>query len=184
MNGVFRLLDFFYFEGGDLDRNLLTYLSSETNVVQTDGVIFSREKSNNGMELIHVLVNDKEVYSFWNNPYKTKKPKGSTGGKKPYVIIMTQEVEVLRNKKVNGIEEALGLLLVLSPNTEWHTGRLINKRNKNSLKYEELLKISGSTKYKFEKLMKILKDNDLLTHTPEGYFISSKLIKKGKMSKE
>lgn len=164
-----------------MDKLLLSYFSNESNVVEVKALI-SREKTDKGMELIHISVDGKEVYSFWYNPVSEKKvssPK-NTGGKKPYVMLMVEKLEELRESGTNNVEEAIGFLVLLSDNIEWHTGRLINKRSKKSLKYADLLSKYSNGKYRFEKLMKLLSDNNLLEHKPEGYFISRHLIKKGK----
>ncbi|MDF2563710.1 MAG: hypothetical protein K0Q53_105 [Massilibacillus sp.] len=166
-----------------MDKNLLAFLNKEINVIKTE-VIISREPTNKGTELIHFSVGEKELYQVWKNSNDNNVKPKSTGGKKPYIMLMVQEVIKLKKTSIENIEEVIGFLVLLAENIEWNTGKLINKRSKKPLKYVDLQKTYSGSKYKFEKTMKILKNNDLLTHTPEGYFISSKLIKKGKMSKE
>lgn len=166
-------------EGGSLDRDLLNYLSNETNVVKVNAII-SREKTDKGIEYIHVTVGEKEIYTFWNNPSKSKEatPK-NTGGKKPYVMLMVQKMAELQKSGIKNIEENIGFLVLLSENIEWNTGRVIHKRSKKSLKYLDLQEIYTSGKYKFEKIMKSLSDNKLMKYKEDGYYISSELIKKG-----
>lgn len=156
----------------------MAFFNNEINVVKTE-VIMSREKTDKGMEYIHVNIEGKERYSFWNNPSKEKTSPKSMGGKKPYVMLMVQKVTELQKQGIKNIEEIIGFLVLLSDNIEWNTGRIINKRSKKSLKYIDLQNKHSGGKYKFEKTMKLLADNSLLEHKPEGYFISSDLIKKG-----
>lgn len=161
-----------------MDKKILAYLNNETNVIKTDA-IFSREKTDKGVEYIHVSFGDEERYTFWNNPLKEKSPPKSMGGKKPYVMLMVQKVTELQKKGIKNIEEIIGFLVLLSDNIEWNTGRIINKRSKKPLKYSDLQNKHSGGKYKFEKTMKLLSENSLLEHKPEGYFISTDLIKKG-----
>jgi hypothetical protein len=159
---------------------LLAFKNKEINVVKGEFII-SRESLDNGVDFIHVTCadNGKEVYSFWQNTNKTDEEPKSMGGKKPYVMLMLQELSKLQEGGIKGIEDAVGFLTIISDNIRWNTGLVVNKRSKKPLKYTDLQKIYSGSKYKFEKTMKFLKDHNLLTHTPEGYFISRELIKKG-----
>ena len=161
-----------------MDNNLADFLRGDSNVVKVETVI-SREKTTHGTELIHVMVGDQEVYNFWRNPNKIKGPPKHTGGKKPYVLLMVEQMDLLRNSKINNIEELIGFLVCLSNNIEWHTGKLVHKRSKKQLKYTDLQKLFSGGKRKLDRVLADLKTHDLLFNTTEGYFISNKLIKKG-----
>jgi hypothetical protein len=156
----------------------------------------SREIKSNGWEFYTETIIDpndrsKDViwHTYWVNPHEKSKGKPKhTGGKKPYSMLMTEEIQNLRKKlKENGVknaEEVLGYIFVLTEHSEFNTNRLINKRNKKSLQYKDLLEVLDCSSNKLNKMIKILKDNNLLTHTNEGYFISQEFIKKGKSKKK
>ena len=126
---------------------------------------------------------------IWYNPNKKKpkdpnNPKG-TGGKEPYVLIMQNRLidlrKELREKGVKNVEEIIGYVFTLTQYIQWSTGKLVQKkRSKKPLQYSDMVEIFNCSKPKLNKIINILKDNNLLSSTNEGYFISQKFIKKGK----
>jgi hypothetical protein len=134
-----------------MKKELLEYLSGERNAVK-DEFILSREKSGKS-ELLYVSHADMQspLYALWSGPkakakakrckqveaesvalvkYEEVKPK-HTGGKRPYVMLMEG-----KSNEINSLSlEASGLLLKLfyGGNIEWHTGRVIRKRDKKSM---------------------------------------------------
>ena len=164
-----------------MNADLIDYLQNNSNVVSVN-VIISRETTKNGSQYIHINAGDKVLYEFWHNPNKQddNKPK-STGGKKPYLMLMVQEIEKLRSSGVKNTEELIGFIACLGQNVEWNTGKLIHKRSKKPLKYKELQNMFQCGKRKLDRVLGDLKSNGLLVNTQEGYFISSDLVKKGKM---
>lgn len=135
------------------------------------------------------------MFSFWNNPKKknrekiivdengveaTEIPPKHTGGKKPYIMVMQEEVERLRSEGVKGVEELIGYCVSMGKYIEWNTGKLIHKRSKKPLKYSDLLDIYKCSNNKLSRMISEMKEHDLLYKTEEGYFISSRLLKKGK----
>lgn len=171
-----------------MDENLLKFLNGETNVYEGP-LKLTRDKTNNGPQYIRVclpnlegITND-ELYKFWHNPKTNKKNKETpkhTGGKKPYLMLMIDEIEELRSQGVKNIEELIGYVACLGKYIEWNTGKLIHKRSKKPIQYKDLLNIYGCSNKKLNKMINLMKEHDLLYHTDEGYFISSKYIKKGK----
>lgn len=120
---------------------------------------------------------------LWYNPAKktkTEKQPKHTGGKQPYIMLMVNEVESLREQGVKNIEELIGYVVILGKYIEWNTGKLIHKRSKKPLMYKDLQEIYSCSKPKLNKMINLMKEHDLLYYTDEGYFISSKYIKKGK----
>jgi len=172
-----------------LDDELRLYLFGNHNAAITT-VVLLREPASDGMEHITIKTADGEntLYEFWHNSNKVAKqnkgPPRHTGGKSPYVKLMTEEIRRMQKEGLNGREECLGVLLYLSDNIEWGTGRLINKRSKKPLQRADLSKVLGYSNEKLNRIIKNLKDNDLLAYSPEGYFISSRLIQKGTNKKE
>ena len=141
----------------------------------------SRETAPNGYELIHVLVDGVEWYSFWHNP-KTKtrdSPPKNTGGKKPYLMVMVQEIELLRGRGVDNVEELVGFIVCLGKSIEWSTGRLIKGRKKESMQYADLVQMFSGGRRKLDRIIKQLKDHELIYHSNDGYFVGRKIIKKG-----
>jgi hypothetical protein len=163
-----------------MDKNLVKYVVGETDIAQAN-VILVREKTNKGMQRIQVKCGDDLLYEFWHNPSgkQGRSPPKHSGGKKPYIMLMVEQVEELRKQGVKDVEELIGFLVCLGNFVEWNTGRLIQKRSKKSLRYDDLLKLVSFGKRKLDKIITELKKHDLLFNTTEGYFISGKLIKKG-----
>ena len=167
---------------------MLKFLNYETNVVLIGGYfMISREIAPNGYEHIteYIITSDGEKVEyrkFWHNPKITevdKKPK-HTGGKKPYLMVMINEIEKLRDQGVKNVEELIGYVACLGKYIEWNTGRLIHKRSKKPIQYKDLVEIYKVSKPKLNKMINLMKEYDLLYYTDEGYFISSKYVKKGK----
>jgi len=158
------------------------FINGQCNVIKAEAII-SREKTTSGTELIHISVGDYEVYQFWNNPNKpvNSKPK-HTGGKKPYLLVSVTKMNELRNT-INNAEELIGYLVCLGNNIEWNTGKLIHTRNKKPLKYIDLSRVLKCGKKKLDRIIRELKSNSLLINNSDGYFISTKLIRKGKTVK-
>jgi len=175
-----------------MDKELLKYLNHGSNIYIGELKI-TRDIAPNGREYIRICLPDesggsgKQLYEHWYNPSAKKKTTESpkhTGGKKPYLMLMVDEVEKLREGGVKNVEELIGYVVCLGKYVEWNTGRLIHKKNKTPLKYSDLLKIYGCSKPKLNKMISLMKEHELLYYTDMGYYISSKYIKKGKMHKE
>jgi len=175
-----------------MEKNLLDFLNGNTNVLIPQGVTITRDKAPNGQEYITVKIdNDNReltLYSFWHNPNKParkdKDPPKHTGGKKPYIMLMVEEIDRLRKSGVRNVEELAGYLVSLGKYVEWNTGKLVQPRTKNPLKYKEIQTIFGCGNKKLNRLLGEMKENELLYSTDGGYVISSRLIKKGKPNKE
>jgi hypothetical protein len=142
---------------------------------------------------------DKEYRALWNKYFRNyfgeykepdNKPK-SMGGKKPYAMLMTEEVKNLLEKNIKNVDEVLGFLTILSGYMEFHTGKLIDKRQRLKkkqlpLQYNDLLEVCKYSRTKLDKMLKTAKEYNLIYYEKPlkdnsgGYFISSNIIKKGK----
>lgn len=148
---------------------------------------------------------DKKYKALWNKFHRNyfgeykepdAKPK-SMGGKKPYVMVMSNEIkelkEQLKKKGVKNYNEIIGCLVDFSNYMEWGTGKLIDKRQRLKkkqlpLKYKDLLEISGYSRTKLDNMLRIMKENKLLWNSDgdktnegsKGYFISQIYFKKGR----
>lgn len=161
------------------------------------------QNSNNHLIQEYVLDDkDKKYKALFNKYYRNyygeykdpERKRKTTGGKKPYVMVMLNEIKELKKQlKRDGIKnynEVVGALIDFSEYMEWNTGKLIDtrqrlKKKRLPLKYNDLFEISGYSKGKFENMMKIMKDYRLLWYSDEnkenkGYFISQIYFKKGK----
>lgn len=169
-----------------MNRSTLGFLNGETNVLISGDIIITREQAPGAQHITIKIAgtdNDIELYKFWHSnkpPAATDKPK-HTGGRSPYLMLMINEVEKLREQGVKNVEELLGVIVCLGKNIEWNTGKLIHKRTKKPLKYEDLQGIFKFGNRKLNRIIANLKEHNLLYHTKEGYFIATNLIKKGKM---
>jgi len=169
-----------------VEKDLLRLLNGEINVARFDGLI-RREIMPNGV--IHLIVSnysESEEEMLLCEEYRKpgrEKNKGSpkhTGGKKPYIMLMTDEIEELKKKGVKNIEELIGVLGSLGQHVEWNTGKLIHKRSKKPLQYKDLSTIFTYGNKKMNRILNDLKEHDLLYKSTEGYFVSGRIIKKGK----
>lgn len=174
----------------EVEKELLKFLNREVNALQLN-VVIVRETLPNGVDHLVARPSNEEhrsllVIESWYNPKhppKSEQPK-HTGGKKPYIMLMVDEVEKLRKQGVVNVEELIGYLVCLGKYVEWNTGRLIHKRKKTPLKYKDIQTMFPCGNRKLNRILGELKEHDLLFKTTEGYFISSRFIKKGKTKKQ
>lgn len=185
----------------DLEEiNLQNYIDGISDVLIIGGRFSfktTRERAENGAEYIEEYIIDtktgKEYFlrKLWHNPkkesVKDKSRSKNIGGKQPYFMVMINEVEKLKKLDIKDRLDVTGFITIVGKNIEWNTGRLINVRSKKQLQYKDLLEITGCGKTKLDRILKTMKDNNLLTYVKPsadkvgGYFISSKIIKKGNM---
>jgi hypothetical protein len=172
-------------EGGALDREFLEFLNGNKNAAKTE-VLFLKDEMPNKMQRITIKIDDKPIYEFWVNPKKPRgnKEPGSTGGKKPYIMLMLDEMKKLRDADIKNPVELVGCLAYLAEFVEWGTGRLIKRRAKKPLRYGDLLEILPYGNKKINQILSDLKKYDFLVNNLDGYFISDRLIKKGKKKKQ
>jgi len=174
-----------------MDKKIVDFYNETSDILPLPpGSYLIREKSPNGTNFMTLKMPNGEeelvVDSWWsklNKPAKKDKdPPKHTGGKKPYIMLMVEEIEKLKKGGVKNVEELAGYLVSLGKYVEWNTGRLIQTRNKNPLNYKELQAIFGCGNKKLNRLLGDMKEHELLYSTDGGYVISSRLIKKGKMN--
>ena len=180
-----------------MKKELLDYLNGVTNAVR-DEFILSREKSGDSelLYLSHQEFGD-PLYTLWSSAKSRKrkvkksailepiavekvvevKPK-NTGGKKPYTMIMEDQPELFDAMSI----EASGLVMKLigGGHIEWHTGRLIRKRDKKSMTYAMFLDLNIKPT-KLRKAMVELSKNKIISYSRKerAYFISRGIAKKG-----
>ena len=111
----------------------------------------------------------------------TSKPK-TMGGKQPYLMVMINEIEAMKKSEFTAgdINEQIGYLCCLGKNIEWNTGKLINTKTKQALKYNDLMKLFKCSNKKLNRLIGQMKENEIIYGTAQGYFVSRRFIKKGK----
>lgn len=172
-------------EGLEIEKNLIRFLNREINVVRVSYIITRVQTFSNGVD--HIVARPEgssfffEFEKYYNSTQQQKNdhPK-HTGGKKPYIMLMIEEVEDLRKKGVKNVEELIGYLVCLGRYVEWSTGRLVKKRSKKPLQYKDLKEIFPCGNKKLNRVLSDLKEHDLLYSTQEGYFVSNRIIKKGR----
>jgi hypothetical protein len=162
-----------------MKKDIMDYLAGKRNVVKDEFVV-SREKARDS-ELIYISHPkiEKPVYTFWHSRKQNGKsvtPK-HTGGKKPYVILMIDEIVKLMDSGLPA--EYAGYLLYLTPYIEWGTGRLVCGRKKRKMKHADLQKVFSRRRQEMLHILAGLKNHNLLTYTKEGYFISRDIVKRG-----
>lgn len=166
-------------------QGLHDYLLGKVNAVKLgEHAVLSRELTPTGFQHLILTLLDEEYMDAWKNPVKSKSkglPK-HTGGKKPYLLLMSQEVMKLKEQGITNVEELVGFLICVGSagSIEWGTGRLVKKRSKRPLKYVDLENMFSGGRTKLNRILGELKEHDLLFYTQEGYFVSTKIIKKGR----
>ena len=172
----------------DMEKELIKFLNGEVNAVRLDVTIVREVITDDIDRLVVRSVDDEHKdyvisESFIKKKRKSNNPKHA-GGKHPYIMLMVNEVEKLREQGIKNVEELIGYLVCLGKYIEWNTGRLVKKRSKKPLQYKDLQKTFPCGNKKLNRILGELKDNDLLFGTQEGYFISPRLIKRGKMKQQ
>ncbi len=168
-----------------MNKELLAFINGEVNAFKQEDIVISRAKLSNGSQHVRISIvgTDTPLYEFWHkrgSPAGDSPPK-HTGGKKPYIMVMVDEIEKLKETEgLKNAEELIGYLVSLSRYIEWSTGKLVKKRSKKPLKYSNLQAMFTCGNKKLNRILNQLKEHDLLFSTQEGYFISRKFIKKGK----
>jgi hypothetical protein len=161
-------------------EEMLKYLRGERNVVR-DEFILSRER---GDKSDFILVQHPEIqepiYSFWvSRQRRAKRTAGPkhTGGRKPYVMVMIQELTALIASGVPA--DVVGYLICLAPYIEWGTGKLLVGRKKRQMKAEDIAEVFKKSYRHTLRILDEMKKYGLLSCEEGGYFISRSLIKKG-----
>ena len=164
------------------------YISGERNATR-DEFILSRESTGNA-EYINVSLPDgiEPIYTLWTKkPQKRKaikatgeivKPK-HTGGKRPYVMLMQDQTDVLNTLST----EAAGLLLKLIGGgfIEWHTGKIIDRRTKKPLTLATIRARYKLGERKTKALIKELTVNKIIKYDRKqrAYILNPKFARKG-----
>jgi len=165
-----------------IEKGLLDYLNRYRNAVRAE-VDICRDVTNDGNE--HIIINvpgvTEPLYDFWCAP-KIKKAKDpdnpkTMGGKKPYTMMMDDEIEKLFDK---GFPiEYFGYAAKLSKVINWKTGVVKKKRNKKAFDFNDLITTWGVNERKGRDIIKTLSKYHLLSQDTEGYKISRQYMKKG-----
>jgi hypothetical protein len=165
-----------------IDKGLLDYLNKNKNAVKTVLEI-SRDVKQDGREHIIITIPgiSDPLFDFWQNP-KIKKAKDpdnpkTMGGKKPYVMLMVDEVEKLFN---SGFPiEYFGYAAKLAKTINWNTGIVKKKRSKKAFTFNDMIETWGVNERKGREIIKALNKYHLLSQDNEGYKISRQFIRKG-----
>ena len=166
-----------------MDKELAKFLSGETNFYK--GELSIGRESIVGKPTSYFIMKSGDVVlkEWWGTigkkPQKQEdKESKSMGGKKPYTMLMSEKLQQLRKDGKLKLDE-LGFLTALTPNIEWGTGKIIDKRSKEALTAKDIEGLLGISHNTLNRYVKGLKEIKLLTVSKDGYFISAELFKKG-----
>jgi len=185
-----------------MKKDMVDYLNGDTNVVR-DEFILGREKAG-GKEIIIVSLPEREkpLYSLWNAPvfraksnykavetengvqFEREKPK-SIGGKRPYSMLMADEIARLINAGLS--TEAAGAILKLGATCiEWTTGRIRSPKGKRSMGRNEMAKYLRLSDRGIKAVLRELIKLKVIRYDrcKRSYFMSRNIIKKGAVSHE
>lgn len=177
-----------------MKKETMEYLNGERNVTQ-DEFIIGREKSGKAEYIIISIPGDKKpIYTLWNSKKHKKsftvkkqdddieiekaKAKG-TGGKKPYTMMMLEQIEKLYKSGLSN--DGAGFLLCFNRFIEWNTGRLYDKHTKKALSAKDISKYTNTGIVKTRSILKELTTLNVLAYdkAQKSYFINRNVIKKG-----
>lgn len=176
-----------------LKKETIEYIRGDRNAVK-DEFILSRERAG-ASELVRVSHPDlkEPIYSLWHTKKrktgacltsdkgKPAKPK-HTGGKKPYVILLQEDTQE------NLSLEASGFLwrLVRGGHVEWHTGRLVRKRDKAALTRAMMQKQFSIGAGRLRRILGELTAEKILVYdrSARAYFIDRSIARKGGVLRE
>jgi len=167
--------------GIGMKKETLEYLRGERNATM-DEFILSRERTHSS-ELVYINHPElpEPLYTFWSsrgNKGRSKRKPKHTGGKKPYVMLMVEELVSLMRKGLP--PESAGYLLYLAPFIEWGTGRLVFGRKKRQMTVSDIEKVFRKSRRATLYIIAELRRHDLIIYSSEeGYFVSRDLIKRG-----
>ncbi len=175
-----------------MKKETVEYLLGERNAVK-DEFIISREKAGES-ELVVVSHPDVEdpIYRLWSRAkkhrhYKLKnhdadvEPQGrpkTTGGKKPYIMLM-QGQEII--PALSFLAAGLLLKIFNGGHVEWHTGRVVYGRKKESMTQGVMAKCFDTGKAKIKVIIAELVEKKVMRYDRKkrAYFVSRTIAKKG-----
>ena len=152
-------------------------LGVSATVAQT---IFTREESPD-KQSEHISIRDKDIehsyYEFWNTKKGLKPPKKrSTGNKKGYVKLYNEKLVELSAK----LSDAdMGFLVKLSPLIDWDNGALTDKRKKEKLSADDLIRILKMPERNFYRRMSALAGAGVAYRKDDCYYVNRSYMAKG-----
>ena len=163
-----------------MDKQLLDFQNRTVNALNTDGKGISIIRDSvRGVDKFTILVDGVPWKIFWEKVEKPlsleKKPPKHTGGKPSYIKIMLKEVQQQKDLSIEGA----GFFVKIADNIQWKTNLIIDRRSKKPLVAEDISKIIGQGKNTTLKVIKELREADLLIKDNDGYKISTCLVQKG-----
>lgn len=199
--GSSKTLLLFYFKVVvETEKELMEFMHGERNAIRGDLVI-SRERTDTS-EYYYVSSPENDefrpILKGWakkirvpkTEPMATieevsvaeaavKSSRHSTGGKRPYVMVMQDKEAIVNKLSIN----AFGMLmkLVCFGYVEWGTGKVINRRTKKSLTAKMICEKLGLKIAEGKPLLAELTDSKALRYdrSQKAYFIDRTLAKKG-----
>lgn len=161
------------------DKEYMRFYQKETNFYRSGSLSIGRERIKDKNVDYYVVKMGSEIVHEWfgvlGSAFREKK---NTGGKKPYVMLMSEKLsELLKEKRVT--IEQIGCLTMLSQNIEWGTGRIVQKRSKKPLRAKDIQELLGISHNTLDKIISDLKQNELISVKSDGYYISTDLFKRG-----
>ena len=167
-------------------NNARLFLSGEIDVLDLGGgIILSRERTKRNADLWHFSDGEKDVKQMWVKRSKESMEKDrkdfQTGGREPYTMHMDRAYQELMKRETAGdLMKQFGFVSMVQYFTEYGTGRIVNRRTKKSMTGAEIAKKVGIALPTFKKLVRDMKANGIIEHRADGYYISRRLIKKGR----
>lgn len=163
-----------------MDKEYSRFIRGETNVlIIGEGFVLTRDRMPKRDIDYYVLKREDIIITEWyGNLGERYTKKKSSGGRKPYVMLMTEKLNSLMQGGKVTVEQ-IGYLTMLSSYIEWNTGRLIHKRSKKSITQSDICEMFNISEKTWNRRLRELQDNNLMSFKEDGYFISAELFKKG-----
>ena len=129
----------------------------------------------------HISIRDRDIehsyYEFWDKGEHKKPPKKrSTGNKPGYVKLYNEKLAELSAK----LSDAdLGFLVKLSPLIDWANGALTDKRKKEKLSADDLIRVLKMPERNFYRRMSALTGAGVAYRKNDCYYINRSYMARG-----
>lgn len=179
-----------------MQKELLEFLHGERNAVRGDLVLGRERAGNSEYYYVSAPQHDDEckpILKGWAKKVKrdvvalerdgqfsveVKKPK-HTGGKRPFIMLMQDRGEVIEKLSLS----ASGFLFQLfcGGYVEWHSGRVIDRRNKKPLTVKMICDKFKIKQADMQAILRELGESGIMKYDRKNraYFINCDIAKKG-----
>ena len=179
-----------------MKKEVVEFLQGERNAVRGDFIISRERIATSSYCCVSVPQEDapEPILSGWAKRVRKKygslvtvseieqaeeKTPKHTGGKRPYVMLMQDNSDVVKSLSL-GANGAL-MMLIGTGCIDWGTGRIMCKRSKKSMTTQMISELLGTGRTKTKQIMAELTKKEVVRYEKKGkaYFMDRRFAKKG-----